>query len=354
MTNQGVWRKVKRSSVPVGRRCIKCKWVLKVKRDGIFRARLVACGYSQIPGLDFSENYAPVINDVAWRILLIAKLVWQLDAILIDVDTAFLYGDLEEEIYMDLPEGMTGFDDECLLLLKALYGLVQAARQWYKKFVTILKKIGFEGGTADPCLFVKRTSKGIIMISVYVDDNFCVGHKAALEEFVADLKKNGLSVKVTSQMTDSLSCNLAFSEDGSTAWIGQPHLIRKLEERFGDLVKNLQSYVTPGTPGIHIVRPSTKTDAEIQARMPVYRSAVGTLLFLLKHSRPCLANPLRELSKVLDCPMEAAFKELKRVIKFVLDTRDYGLKVKPVIDKADDAWNITVFLDSDYTGDMET
>ncbi len=91
------------------------------------------------------------------------------------------------------------------------------------------------------------------MISVYVDDNFCVGHKAALEEFVADLKKSGLLVKVTLPMTDYLSCNLAFSEDGSTTWIGQPHLIRKLEERFGDIVKNLQSYVTPGTPGIHIV-----------------------------------------------------------------------------------------------------
>jgi len=86
---------------------------------------LVACGYSQIPGLDFSEKHTPVINDIAWWILLIAKLVWNLDAILIDVDTAFLYGDLEEEIYMDIPEGLTGFKDECLLLLKAFFGLVQ-------------------------------------------------------------------------------------------------------------------------------------------------------------------------------------------------------------------------------------
>jgi len=73
-------------------------------------------------------------------------------------------------------------------------------------------------------------------------------------------------------------------------------------------VKNLQSYMTPGTLGIHIVQPSTK-DAEMTARLPVYNSAVETLLFLLKHSRPCLANLLRELSKVLDCPTEAAFKD---------------------------------------------
>jgi len=74
----------------------------------------------------------------------------------------------------------------------------------------------------------------------------------------------------------------------------------------------------------------------------------------LKHSWPDLANPIRELSKVLDCPMEATFKELKRVIKFVLDTRDYGLKIKPIIKDADDVWSRTVFSDSNYAGDVET
>jgi len=128
MTNCGVWHKVlKWSQVPAGWHCIKCKWVLKVKRDGVFHARLVACSYSQIPGLDFSKKHAPVINDVAWQILLIAKLVCNLEAILINIDTEFLYGDLEEEIHMDIPEGLTGFSDKCLLLLKALYGLVQGS-----------------------------------------------------------------------------------------------------------------------------------------------------------------------------------------------------------------------------------
>jgi len=70
------------------------------------------------------------MNDVTWRILLVTMIVWNLDAIIVDVETAFLHGDLEEEIYMNLPDGMEGMDDECLLLLKALYGLVQGARQW--------------------------------------------------------------------------------------------------------------------------------------------------------------------------------------------------------------------------------
>ena len=74
MQQCGVWKKVKQSVIPKNWRCIKCKWVFKVKRDGVFRAQLVACGYSQVPGVDYTKNYAPVINDVALWILIV-KLV---------------------------------------------------------------------------------------------------------------------------------------------------------------------------------------------------------------------------------------------------------------------------------------
>ncbi len=105
-----------------------------------------------------------------------------------------------------------------------------------------------------------------MMILVYVDDNFCIGHKQALEELVKDLKKNGLLVKVTEDMTDYLSCNIAFLQDGKSVWIGQPHLIWKLEEKFGAMVKDLQTYATPGTPGLHMIRPAIVT-TEMMARM---------------------------------------------------------------------------------------
>ncbi len=99
----------------------------------------------------------------------------------------------------------------------------------------------------------QRGLNGIVMVSVYVDDNFCVGHKLALEELAEDLKKSGLSVKVMEDMTNYLSCNITFLEDGKSVWIGQPHLIPKLEEKFGDMVKGLQTYTTPGTPELHMV-----------------------------------------------------------------------------------------------------
>jgi len=119
------------------------------------------------------------------------------------------------------------------------------------------------------------------------------------------------------------------------------------------MVKNLQTYATPRMPGLHMIQPAIVT-TEMMARMPLYQSAVGTLLFLLKHSRPDLASPIRELSKVLDCPTEMAFKEVKRVIKFVLDMKDYGLQIKPMIDAANAAWSIMVFSDSNYVGDAKT
>ena len=124
--------------MPSGRRCVKHKWVFDIKRDGTFKARLVACGYSQIPGVDFTDVYSPLVHDVTFRIMLVAELEWKLKSKIVDVESAFLNGKLEEEIYMDCPDGMEHNADDCLLLLKEIYGLVQSACQFFKKFVLIL------------------------------------------------------------------------------------------------------------------------------------------------------------------------------------------------------------------------
>ena len=122
---------------------------------------MVACGYSQIPGVHFTENYSPVIHDISARILIIIMIIFGLQGKLVDVETAFLYGDLKEEVYMDCPEGMVDIaEDEALLLQSTIYGLVQSARQYHKKATSVLKELGFTGGTVDPCLFYRETEKG--------------------------------------------------------------------------------------------------------------------------------------------------------------------------------------------------
>jgi Reverse transcriptase (RNA-dependent DNA polymerase) len=100
-----VWQQINYSDLPSGRKPIKNKLVFDVKRTGIFQARLVACGYSQIPGIDFSEYYAPVVNDAVFRIVIIIQLMWNLSSMIMDVETAFLHGDLREDIYMMSPKG---------------------------------------------------------------------------------------------------------------------------------------------------------------------------------------------------------------------------------------------------------
>jgi hypothetical protein len=113
----------------------------------------VACGYSQVPGIDFSESFAPVLNDVSFRIMLIAKLVWNMTCTVVDIETAFLHGDLDEEIYMEVPKGLEIENNKELMLRKTIYGLVQSARKFYEKLINVLKVIGFYGSKSDPCLW---------------------------------------------------------------------------------------------------------------------------------------------------------------------------------------------------------
>ena len=110
MISRGVWRKIDKVKIPENRRLIGNKWVFKIKRDGTYRARLVALGYSQIPGIDYTDNFAPVAHDVSFRIALARMMVGKLDSLVMDVETAFLYGDIEEEIFMKSPVGMEEID----------------------------------------------------------------------------------------------------------------------------------------------------------------------------------------------------------------------------------------------------
>ena len=144
MIERGVWRKTDRKKIPNNRRLIGNKWVFKIKRDGTYRARLVALGYSQIPGVDYKDNFASVAHDVSLRIALARMMVEKLDSLVMDVETAFLYGDIEEEFFMKSPVGMEEIDpgsspEDCYQLKKGIYGLCQAARQFWKKFVDTIK-----------------------------------------------------------------------------------------------------------------------------------------------------------------------------------------------------------------------
>jgi len=346
MNNRGVWEKIKKEDMEPGRRCVKHKWVMDIKRSGRFRARLVACGYSQTPGVDFTEVYSPVINDISFRIAMVMKL----DAVTFNVETAFLHGDLKEKMHMDCPDGMVTFGNECLLLKQTIYGLVQSAARCNHKFSVVLMGLGFERCPSDPCLFRRGSGEKILIILCYVDDNLVIGKRQEIDEFLGEFKKSEFMCTLEEDLNDYLSCDIQMDPETVTGWIGQPHMVKKIEKTFGKEVTNVQNYTTPGTPGFKLLKASEESEMiedDLQSR---FRTGVGQLMFLIKHLRPDLMSAVRELSKALGKATEAAYKELLRCVKFVLGTKLKGLKMSPKMGP-DGLWTLEVCSDSDWAGD---
>ena len=197
MIERGVWRKTDRMRIPNNRRLIGNKWVFKIKRDGTYRARLVALGYSQIPGVDYTDNFAPVAHDVSFRITLARMMVEKLDSLVMDVETAFLYGEIDEKIFMKSPVEMEEIDpgsssEDCYQLLKGIYGLCQAARQFWKKFVNTAKQepFGFQVSPADPCMLFKENELGVCIIIMYVDDMLIIEKRNRYKILPPKYRKN--------------------------------------------------------------------------------------------------------------------------------------------------------------------
>ena len=138
--------------------------------------------------------------------------------------------------------------DDYIILNKYIYELVQAAWQYYENAVEILKSSGFIIGSIDTCLYNEKSAKGIVYIALYVDNNLMVGDIAAIVDAIDALKNKGLVQKIVEGLQDYLSCKIKFSDDKKRAWLGQPHLIKNLEKKFGGLVRKIPSHKAPSTP----------------------------------------------------------------------------------------------------------
>ena len=281
----------------------------------MYHARLVTKGFSQIPGVDFTDNYSPVVNDVTFRVVVARMIIENLKGKVVDIDNAFLNGDLEHEIYMKIPEG---YDDvinprvdreDCLILQKAIYGLVQAARQFWKKIVYKMQEGGFK----------LEDEKGVCIIINYIDDMLIIGKEEAIDDAIKVLQGH-FQVRHPTSLEDYLGVQIVQSDDGKKAWLGQPTIIKSLEKQFGERVAKKKMIITPGTPEFigGKVDDISKVDQKTQS---MYRSGVGTLLYLTKHSRPDMTNPVRELSKSMDGASMAQVTKMYRVINFVLEMK---------------------------------
>ena len=159
--------------LPQGNRAIGCKWIYKVKDDGRYKARLVAKGFSQMKGMEYDQIFAPVVRHTSIRVLLEIVAIHDLELEQLDVKTAFLHGDLDEDIYMEQPEGFVvdGKSKMVCKLKKSLYGLKQSPRQWYKRFDHFMLESDFHRSIKDAWVYFKRLGNDCwVYLLLYVDD----------------------------------------------------------------------------------------------------------------------------------------------------------------------------------------
>ncbi|UYV74792.1 hypothetical protein LAZ67_12001004 [Cordylochernes scorpioides] len=170
------------TTLPPGQKPIDCKWVLKTKLNSKgeitrYKARLVAKGFVQKKGIDYEETFSPVARHDTIRTLLAIAANEDLKLVQFDIKTAFLYGDLQDQIYIKQPEGFNNGTDLVWKLKKSLYGLKQSPRCWNQKIVNFMKERCLKESTADPCLFFRKTNDQLLIIAIYVDDGIIAANK---------------------------------------------------------------------------------------------------------------------------------------------------------------------------------
>ncbi|GJZ68939.1 retrovirus-related pol polyprotein from transposon TNT 1-94 [Tanacetum coccineum] len=270
--------------LPIGKRAIGTKWVFKSKKDekGIVirnKARLVAQGHRQEEGIDYEEVFAPVARIEAIRLFLayasfMGFLVYQMD-----VKSAFLYGTIEEEVYVTQPPGFKDPDhpNKVYKVVKVLYGLHQAPRAWYETLANYLLGNGFKRGKIDQTLFIKKQKGDILLVQVYVDDIIFGSTNKDLCTGFEKLMKDKFQMSSMGELTFFLGLQVQQKEDG--IFISQDKYVAEILKKF-----NYTDVKSASTP-VDLEKPLVKDGDADDVDVHLYRSMIGSLMYLTA-SRP--------------------------------------------------------------------
>jgi hypothetical protein len=223
---------------PKNKNMIGTKWVFrnKLNEDGQVtknKARLVCKGYTQIEGIDFEETFSPVSRMEAIRLILAYACSKRIKVYQMDVKSTFLNGELEEEVYIEQPEGflLSEKEDYVCRLKKALYGLKQAPRAWYSRLDKYLQQQGFRKGNADNNLYIKVDRDNILIIEVYVDDIiFRSDDDRMSQKFSRDMQ-NEFEMSLLGELNLFLGLQICQHDKG--IFISQTKYIREMLKKFG-------------------------------------------------------------------------------------------------------------------------
>ncbi|KAL8109911.1 hypothetical protein AgCh_025854 [Apium graveolens] len=308
---------------PKNRSIIGTKWVFRNKMDenGIVtrnKARLVAKGYSQEKGIDYDETFAPVARLEAIRIFLEFTAHSNFKVYQMDVKSAFLNGELEEEVYVQQPHSFEDpkFPNFVYKLLKALYGLKQAPRAWYDTLSDFLLKHGFTRGTIDKTLFYKKYGKDMILVQIYVDDIIFGSTNEKLCQRFSKLMQSEYKMSMMGELSFFLGLQVNQRSDG--IFIIQIKYVKDILKKFGMVDCSLAS-----TP----MSTATKLDEDKKGKsvdISSYRGMIGSLLYLTA-SRLDIMFATCLCARFQANPKESHLMDVKRIFRYLKGTPNLGL-----------------------------
>ncbi|KAK1668381.1 hypothetical protein QYE76_056540 [Lolium multiflorum] len=308
----GTWEVTDR---PYGCKPVGCKWVFKKKLrpDGTiekYKARLVAKGYTQKEGEDFFDTYSPVARLTTIRVLLSLAASHGLLVHQMDVKTAFLNGELEEEIYMEQPDGFVvdGQEGKVCKLLKSLYGLKQAPKQWHEKFERTLTAEGFVVNEADKCVYYRHGGGEGVILCLYVDDILIFGTSLTVIKEVKEFLSRCFEMKDLGVADVILNIKLLKDDNGGITLL-QSHYVEKILSRFG--YSDCKSSPTPYDPSVIILPVFVPFALALQKPFSATMSSSSSSTS--SSSLSVQSSPLREPTPEWD-PQEAHVANIRRAI----------------------------------------
>ena len=322
LAKNGAWILV---DLPPGRKAVKSKWVFKLKSSGRFRARLVAKGFTQVPGVDYDETFSPVARFESIRLLLALAALEDWDVHQMDVKSAFLNGVLEEEIFMEQPPGFitTGQETRVCRLFKALYGLKQASRAWNLQFHGVLTELGFTRTHADAGVYVRHQHGGVLIIILYVDDITLMGSSLDNITSTKDALSDRYEMTDLGEIESYLGMRIVRNRAERRIEIDQSGYIADVLERFGMTDANPHHTPLPAGADVHLVK---YTGVASPSEIKHYQSLIGSLLYIQIGTRPDIAFAVSRLAQYAANPSPQHLRMAQYVLGYLAGTKDMCIR----------------------------
>ncbi|KAK1628450.1 hypothetical protein QYE76_002765 [Lolium multiflorum] len=348
MYDNKVWTLV---DLPDSRKAVENKWIFKRKTDAdgnitVYKARLVAKGFRQIQGVDYDETFSPVAKLKSVRILLAIAAFFDYEIWQMDVKTAFLNGDIEEELYMVQPKGFVDPKnaDKVCKLQRSIYGLKQASRSWNRRFDKVIKDFGFIQCHGEACIYKKVSGSSVAFLILYVDDILLIGNDIELLSSVKGYLNNSFSMKDLGEASYILGIKIYRDRSRRLIGLSQSTYLDKILKKFRmDESKKGFLPMLPGKVLSKTQGPATAEERERMSQIP-YASAVGSIMYAMLCTRPDIAHAVSLTSRYQSDPGIEHWTAVKNILKYLKRTKDmflcYGGDQELVVTSYTDAsWN---------------